>query len=381
MTISTKLIGSLSDIDPKTWNAWVGDQSYYLSHEWLLMQESDTEARSQYLIASHEGRPVGGLPLYVPLNEKHPSYRPESLADGRWSGRYLLAGARRGHANGLLLSGRLDSLLRRRVLGILLESASELASAHGMDGLLFLYLPSEPAHCISDSLNGRTPLLLAQEATIALPGETQEDYWYSLPLKQRKKCAREIARFRRAGYEVARERLSQCWDEAGPLFSNLQRKYGREDDPQRWLGLLKRQAASAADDRSVVFTCRRSGELLGFALGYEWKDAVFLRVAGFDYARLSGSFEYFNLAYYQPLAYAYSKGLRSLQLGRGSFDAKLRRGAALSPLWGLEVSSSRAHVVDPVAEAATRTFNRKVHTEWAQEHHQDPRDVDLKWVS
>jgi hypothetical protein len=58
-------------------------------------------------------------------------------------------------------------------------------------------------------------------------------------------------------------------------------------------------------------------------------------MVGFDYAALPGAYEYFTVAFYEPIRYAYAHGLRRIHLGRESYQAKVRRGARLRPLWGV----------------------------------------------
>ena len=70
---------------------------------------------------------------------------------------------------------------------------------------------------------------------------------------------------------------------------------------------------------------------------YRWEDILYGRLAGFDYDRLRGAFEYFNLAFYRPFAYCARYGLTTLHLGIESRAAKALRGATMRPLWSAVV--------------------------------------------
>ncbi|WP_225095341.1 GNAT family N-acetyltransferase [Streptomyces sp. CoH27] len=184
------------------------------------------------------------------------------------------------------------------------------------------------------ALLGRTAVTVVPvglNAVIRLPGTGFDDYLRALPgsrASRRRKIGYERRRFEAAGYHVGCEKLRDCWDELAPLLVQLQHKHGQSATTESTARLVVSQAEHLD---GIVFTCRRDGDLLGFSLVYPWHDALHVRMAGFDYPRPAGAFEYFNLTTYLPIGHAYRHGLREVHLGVESYRAKLLRGAVLAP--------------------------------------------------
>jgi hypothetical protein len=209
-----------------------------------------------------------------------------------------------------------------------------------------------------DGCAAKVPVLMSADSAIDIPGSTIDDYIATIPSQYRRKIRREMRVFEAAHYQTAEVRLEDCLAEAGALVCNLQHRYGHMDDDGVWQGELGKMA-ELLDERGVVFSCRHEGALAGFALGYPHGQTLYMRRCGFDYDRLRDAFEYFNLGYYLPLRYAYRQGLKRLHLGPTAYEAKVRRGATLAPLWGAAVCSA----AQPDDDAAL-AWNRKAASEW-----------------
>jgi predicted N-acyltransferase len=328
--------GSLRDVPAEEWDDLAASRSFYLCHSWLSAQDSNQPVDARYLLARSGGRLAGALPVYRVRKETNPFYLPHTCADGRWQGRYLLAGARRAYTNSLLVAGGLSPDQRAEVTGGLLARLREQAAVAEADGALFLYLPTSAARLVTEGSPGAQPVLTSMEAVLDLPGTGFDSYLRTLSAHRRRVIRHEIGVFGRAGFTVATEPAALVWEQMASLVGNLQRRYGTDAPPQHWRQLLQRQAADLVG-HAIVFTCRRGGMLVGACLGYEWHGTLYLKLCGFDYARLNGSFEYFNLIYYTPIQYAYAHGLNHIHYGREAFEAKLNRGARLAPLWSVEI--------------------------------------------
>lgn len=358
--IQVNWVESLADVPAAEWDALVSDRSFYLSHAWLGAQDAGQAVGRRYVLARSDGRLVGVLPSYLVEQETNDFYRPECCADGRWQGRYVIAGARRAYTNDLLIADDLPAAAWQEVARALLGLLCGRVAESGRDGALFLYLPTNGARRLTQIYPQVRPVLTAAEATIGVPA-TFEEYLRTLPRKRRCAVRHEIAVFDAAGYQVGVGRARDHWEEMAPLVGNLQRRYGHDGSSDHWRRLLHRQAAML-DDQAIVFTCRDSGGLVGACLGYPWQGTLHLKMAGFDYGRLRGGFEYFNLAYYQPMRYAVGHGLSRLHLGREAFEAKLRRGARLAPLWTVELPTSTGP-----APARVVGWNQVVARRWRRE--------------
>ncbi|UJW29921.1 GNAT family N-acetyltransferase [Saccharothrix sp. AJ9571] len=349
-------VNCMAEVSPGDWNGLSGATSFYLSHEWLSFVERDTSATAKYLLLSGGSRLLAALPLYAVENETNRYYRvaPD----------YLIAGTRQAYVNDVLVDPSLSDTDRVSALTALLETAEK-------DCLAFLYLSSSGAEELRRMRPQAQPTLLAMDARISLVGDTFADYLAHLGARRSYAVRKELRRFAETGHEVAVERLSDCWYEAGPLVANVQRKYGHSDTAETCRKGLSAQA-DALDPFTRVFTLRVRGKLRACALFYSWRDTLYGRIVGFDYANVGGAGEYFSLYMYEPLRYAYDNGYRSLHLGRESYTAKVRRGATLRTLWGLNLP--------PDSSEGWRGRNASVLRDWQREYSIGQLDVPPGWV-
>jgi uncharacterized protein len=365
---------SLRDVAADEWDALVAGRSFYLCHSWLSAQDADQPIDAVYLLARSGGRLVGALPVYRVRNETNAFYLPERCADGRWLGSYLLAGTRRAYTNSLLIARDLTAAERAEVTGGLLARLRGQAAAADACGALFLYLATSAARSLIAAFPASHPVLIAMEAVLDLPGRDFDCYLQMLSGHRRRVIRHECDVFSRTGFTIAIEPASEVWEQMAPLLANVQRRYGNDAPDDHWRRLLRRQAADLAA-HAIVFTCRRDGVLTGACLGYAWHGTLYLKLCGFDYARLSASFEYFNLVYYAPIRYGYENGLRRIHYGREAFAAKLGRGAHLAPLWGVEIPAPGR----PAPRSAT-AWNGATTARWRAEFSHSSRGfADQDW--
>lgn len=72
---------------------------------------------------------------------------------------------------------------------------------------------------------------------------------------------------------------------------------------------------------------RRGEEIVGVCLGFRKHDRIYIKSVGFDYAALGErSSVYFVLMFDLPVADAYAEGVRQVEFGMGSHEAKVVRG-------------------------------------------------------
>lgn len=132
-----------------------------------------------------------------------------------------------------------------------------------------------------------------------------------------------------------------------PLLAALQARYGALDSPR----IIQRRLAEQAevlDERAICFLCRNNSATVGFSLFYEWEDELYARVVGFDYEALpEDSRAYFSVLFYEPIRFATGTKIRAIHYGRGTAEAKVRRGASLEPRWSvfIDLTSQEADKV------------------------------------
>lgn len=368
---STQTLGNLPS---ESWNSLSGAKSLYLCYDWLCYAERGRDSEPNYLVVSSaQNEILGALPIYSISKENNVNYRTDHVLEGRLAGRYLLAGTRRGYVNDLLLHPALDEGEKAQVLSVILEEAERRASELDLDGVLFLYLTTKAAATLFQIRSTLQPSLLSLDTVLPVVGDGIDDYLRALASRRAYSIRKEIRRFQDFGYEIAIEQLADCWREAGPLVSNVQQRYGHMDSPQACSESLHSQA-NFLNKYARVFTARRDGQLVAFSLFYSWNDILFGRLVGFDYDKLNNVNEYFNLFYYQPLQLAFRARYKSLNLGRKSYESKLRRGAIPRALWAIALSNKNS-IQD------WRDLNAVKLAKWQEELHIDNIDVPPEWIT
>lgn len=359
--------GGLKD---QEWDALTGDL-LYSSRDWLSFCATDVGGRAT--VGAVHARDRDGALTAVPVtaleDEPNSFYQWHTQMTDRGlpapGAAGLLLGQRRGYQTNLLRSS--DS--REATVAELLAQVRDVHRDLAGSGLLTTP-PVDPLGCVAlflgtgDVLSLRSagvsvmPVLLAADAWMPIPASGWTEWLQSLPSKGRRDSVKqEVKAFSCAGYEVVRKELGRCYEQAAELLACTQKRYGHPYD----LGVLtesfRRQAAAMGPAAQVLF-CARSGEApVGFCLFYIQGDTLFVRAVGFDYERLRGAAEYFNLAYYETVRLAAEHGLRWVHPGIESSDAKALRGARIRPLWLLDLAEDSV-LLDSSAEIRAHNADR-----------------------
>jgi uncharacterized protein len=289
--IRVERVGALPHIGRSSWDALCGAGAFYLCHDWLSYVEHEAGVDADYLIAACADQPgelAGAMPIYTSVGETYGNYETAGFLDGRVPGRFVIAGTCRAYMNDLLVP--VGHGPDGAALVALFEAADSAGRAAGRDGAAFLYLTTPAARRMVAAREHLAPLLLSLDTELELPGDRFEDYLSALGNKQSLVVRKEVANFRAAGYELGVEKLSRCWYEMGPLVAQVQAKYGNPDTAESCRVSLRMQA-DFLDQHTLVFTARRLGTLVACALFYAWRDTLYGRVVGFDYASLQNATE------------------------------------------------------------------------------------------
>lgn len=338
------------------WQLRSRERTFYASAPWLRFADTDGLARSRYL--SLPG--AAALSVHWTEKEVNAGYIPSRALPGVGEGPALTLGGRRGYLSAPLLAGEPGA---EQALGSLVCAAVE-GEPQAKGRWWWPYLSGhDAAHVLRATADGpRRPQvrLISADCLLEVPEGGIEEYLASLRSKQRRThVRREINRYAASGLRTVRARLSAWTDTLGPLLSNVQRKYGHDHSPEQMTGLLHRQGEHL-DERSVVFLAldpAAPDTPVGFSLAYRHGPELTVRVVGFDYDRLRGADEYAELAVHAPVRYCQEHGLTRLHLGKGSYQAKCRRGARIRPLWAvstLDGADTRAAEAD---QGTTHSFD------------------------
>lgn len=343
------------------WDRLAEGNTFYVAADWLRYADTDGVADSRYWGLTAGERTLAAVSSHWAPDEPNPAYVAREMvapiAAATVSDQSVLTiGGRRGYLSALLVDR--DLAPDRAVDALAQTLAAAVASVPAAAGRWWWpYLPTPAARLVMAAA-GRIPgcrpslHLVGADCLIDLPGTGIEDHVASLPTRQRRtNFRREQRRFGETGPRVEQVDLAGHGSWLGPLLANVQRKYGHDSTADQMATLLCRQAEHLGD-RAVVFACFSGDQLAGFSLCYRWGAELALRVVGFDYARVTGADEYALVAAHAPLAYGYRHGVRRLHLGIDSYEAKIRRGARVRPLWA--VTSFPGGDADAVAAAAGR---------------------------
>lgn len=354
---------TMREIDRTAWDTLASSYTFYSSSAWLSSVESSELPRHEpaYHQVWDGDRLIAALPSYRVLEETSGPYTLEVIGSGHWLGRkVLIGGNRRAYLSEWLIDPGVTGERRSEAVHLLARSLLGRAAEVGADAVVLPFLTHDAMlELRREGLIG-APFLGTADAAIPLSGPSFDDYLAQLSPPLRRRTRREIRRFEAAGFTVGTERLDQCADEAGELFGNLYRKYDGDNPNAPWLGFIRDQAAHLADE-SLVFTARKNGRLVGFAVSFPWGKRLYMRFTGYDYESTEDTRAYFNLSYYLPVRYACEHGYTGVHVGLQSLGAKTSRGATLSPIWSAELLT--AGVTRDDQGVTTEARNARAHND------------------
>ncbi|MCG5439812.1 GNAT family N-acetyltransferase [Micromonospora foliorum] len=326
--------------DLSGWGELAIDKTFYLNPRWLAYVDSDARGRGTYWGAYADGSLVAGVSSHNPLSLMSKAYNFSALFDvdtSHYSAPAILGG-RQGYLSGFIRNQRFPAHVVESALAKLLRA---IEAANPECGCWWPFLLFEDAESVLSAslLDGGIPQphtrLARADCVIDLAGSSVEDHVEALPTANRRShYRREAARFDRSPLRIKELRLSESWRDLAPLLANVQRKYGDHSPTEVYAASLARQAAMLDED-AVVFGCFLADRLVGFSLFYKTAGELSFRGVGFDYDALPGVGEYARLAVHAPLDFCYQRGIPRLNLGVSSYEAKVRRGARIRPLWSL----------------------------------------------
>jgi len=336
----------LGGLDPCAWDRLAGE-NFYSSAGWLNFCAVEFGGDGDAVVSYRHGRPVAALP-YAPTGDAlFQTYRwhrllaelglPTPPSEG------LLVGPREGYQTHLL--GSADQLT---------ELVRKLRAISAGRACVAMYVPTKLAVALWRTVGTPVPVLVETDAWIEVPEEGWAAWQTSLGGHRRRRVRKEIRDFQDAGYRIEHVPLADSCEELGTLASATLARYGHRSDPEAELASLRNHVACFGDAARTALLRTATGDLVGFCLHYLWNGTMFARWVGFDYDRILGDGEYFNLVYYTQLQRSDELGLRWIHAGIRSIEAKALRGARLQPLWLVDLTENSVLFE---AEQATRAHN------------------------
>jgi hypothetical protein len=357
-------------LSPEDWDKLAGDH-FYSTSAWLRFCTAEAGTPGGAVLSRVGGDPAWAVPTRelagLPSWSRYwwnshlaesglPLLPPQGMLVGPPEGfqTHLLAptAGRSTAALGTLV----DDLRRLTGQGDRTEERACVAMYVTTDDVRSLHAAGVSAH----------PVLLDADAWIPVPEGGWPDWLETLPAKRSRTIRREDRAFWAAGYQIAEMPLADCVEQIGVAAAATLHKYGHETTPETELVSLRRVVEWMGDAARVSVLSVGDGAPVGFCIYYVWGETVYLRWAGFDYDRLVGSAEYFNLLYYNQVRRAPERGVRWIHAGATAQAAKALRGAELRPLWLLDLTEDS---VLATAAEQVRQHNAGVHARFAD----DPR--------
>lgn len=222
-----------------------------------------------------------------------------------------------------------------------------LAKERRCEAVVALYFDDAAARRWS---GGATPALLNLSAAIDVRGGV--DGWLGrLPSHRRQRVRAELRKREQAGLSCGRARDDATLREAAPLYVASEARFDNAMRDADVVAMVARQRDALGDD-FLMFTLRDAeGRLRACATAFLEPDVVRVRFAAVARGEGAGgdALEYFHTVYYEPIRFAAETGRTSVELGMESLEAKLYRGARLTPRWAVPLTR-----IDGWEQAAVR---------------------------
>jgi CelD/BcsL family acetyltransferase involved in cellulose biosynthesis len=337
--IDVQWLHRADDIDDATWLLAAGHSRF--SKAWMRLNEHDLLKSAEYIVLREGGQPLAFTPCFEIDRDTLLYYSPRLLLASylREAEQPALAETVEGvvgpDALVCLVPGTNVSPLVATppdLLGPVAAAALARARARGLAALAFLYLDDGDARALAilEGLGFSSAVIdAAPEIAIDPAWHGTADYLTSL--RRRSTVRTERRRFLQAGFTVEwHDRIS------GPLAERitdlnhaLHRRKGNHT--------LTREAihhyfiSIAPELHPLVVTAMRGGVIEAFALWCRDREHMWAIETGFQ---SSAEFQYFNLMFYEAVDYAIAQGVRRIDFGLGTSEAKRVRVNRVRRLYG-----------------------------------------------
>jgi len=341
MTADTTF-GGLSDA---AWDELAG-KHFYSTSKWLKFCTAETGTPGSAALSSvGDGtawavplRELGGLPLWSRYrwNDRLSEFGLPLLAPTG-----TLVGPPEGFQTHFLSTAGDRSTSGLASLIAELRGQRQFDDASNFGSCVAMYITSEDVRALRAAGVRAEPVLLDADAWIPVPEGGWSAWLESLSRNRRKSIRKEDHEFQSAGFRVVHMPLADCWERLGTAAAGTLLKYGHHTTADIELVSLNRVVEYLGDAARVALCyLGTASDPVGFCIYYHWGDTIFARWVGFNYDRLLGAAEYFNLCYYTHLKRAEESGVRWIHAGATAHEAKALRGAELRPVWLMDLTEN-----------------------------------------
>lgn len=351
----TLIADSMRHIDEEAWDKLVGNHNLFNRYRWLLSLER-ANGPTPILLGMEEGELTGGVAtwrgtgqepgaLVTPLEflEMLPGHQAQEL---------LWLSPRRPVFNDLVCT---DGFFRGATMSALIEQARSFAEDNGLAAVVMPYVPLSTAIELSAVHRDARAIVHSADAVIKVPPNGEQGLFEGAHRKKRTKWRRELRVFQEEGNSVRWVSLTDDIIAAlVPLILQTRSKYGSQSNTKSLLAFFEAQRSTGLLDEAVACVCENGGQIVAGIIFYPYQDELCALFVGFDYARTGRGFEYFVLLFYAAVAWAASHDIARYRLNFSSYQAKVARGASLSPLAAVVLPVT----TPPIDHATVRSHNR-----------------------
>lgn len=228
------------------------------------------------------------------------------------------------------------------------------ATEHGMKAVSFPYVREDTV----------LPQVLAERGFRAIPLTFRSrlmlrtsfgDYLKSLSKNGRSQVTKERRHLAERGVRTKRCALGDVWTDVIALRCDLVERYGQKADPDTEAKDIRQLVDCFGEDQTRLYCSFLDGRVVGFSLYAVWRDTWWASYTG-TYGAPQTRNVFFDHLFYTPAADAIGEGVRTLDIGIGAWEAKRRRGCALTPidLWVRALDSAVERGIDMAAPAMRR---------------------------
>lgn len=372
-----RIVDTITGLDPVQWDGLVGEGNFYNSFRWLQSLELANGA-APAVVANRRGDLAGAIPFRLGpsagLGADSLFHLRHFFSDvaGPWEGQFLWLGGRRAVFNDLICE---PGGGRRDTLAAMLACATEHVRETGLTGVVAPYVPVESACELAACHPDAHVLLHDADAAVPVPHSGLAGLMSTASRADRKEWRREMRAFATHGNRVEWAPLTaDVTAAAAPLIAQTRARYGNRDGPEPLLAAFDAQRVSGLADSGIAALCYEKDRLVGVGISYGYGNQLYERYVGFDYERLTPSFQYFNIGYYEPIQWAAAHEFRLLRLTVSAADAKVKRGARLHPLAAVVVLNGAQ-----LDACAVEAHNRATESAWRKRFPRHRSALEPQW--
>lgn len=337
VTLSLHLTPSITQVDPREWDALSGSNNPFVEYAFLASLESSgsvgpgTGWSPAHLLLREDDRLVGAAPAYV----KSHSYG-EYIFDWAWAQAAHRAGLEyypklviavpHTPATGprVLVHPDAEAPMVYRALG---DGARQFLQQLGGWSVHWLFTTEQQAEALAEL--GYAHRLTHQYHWENRGYQTFDDFLMDLTSKRRKEVRRERRQAAQAGYTLAVESVAELSPED---LERLYQCYRSTIDIRGAMAYLTGDwflsLPQTLGHRGLVATARDQGQLVAAALAFEKGDHLYGRYWG---ALVDEKALHFELCYYQLMEYAIRTGKTRFEAGAQGAH-KIQRGFLPTPI-------------------------------------------------